>query len=51
MPTIARALNMSRFERELFALRATAHIRANFTTEAMTTKTLAVYQELLAPPS
>lgn len=42
-----RVLAMSPDERRALATRAIAHIRTNFTTEAMTSKTLAVYRELL----
>jgi lipid-A-disaccharide synthase len=44
---IDAVLNMSNAQRQAFATHATTHIRTHFTTEAMTTKTLAVYQELL----
>lgn len=40
-------LSLSPLERQELAARAIAHIRAHFTTAAMTSKTLAVYRELL----
>lgn len=44
---LARALNLSRPERERLAERAVAHVRANFTKAAMCAATLAVYREVL----
>ncbi len=48
--TMETILRMSSSERHAHGLRAQTHIRSHFTTEAMTTKTLAVYQELLSQP-
>ena len=45
--TVDSILSMTAAERQGFAARAIAHIRTHFTTEAMTSKTLAVYRELL----
>ena len=45
--TVDSILSMTPAERQASAVRAIAHIRTNFTTEAMTSKTLAVYRELL----
>lgn len=42
-----KALSLSQDERAALAERALAHVRANFTTAAMTAKTLDVYRELL----
>jgi glycosyltransferase involved in cell wall biosynthesis len=46
---IAQALSLSSAERLALADRAIAHIRANFTTELMCARTLAVYEEVLFP--
>ena len=44
---LAQVLDQTPAERSMLTQRATAHIRAHFTTDAMTAKTLAVYRELL----
>ncbi len=46
---IAGALALSPAERLALAQRAIAHMRAHFTTRAMTDRTLAVYEEILFP--
>ena len=46
---IAEALALPAAERQALAERAIAHIRANFTTELMCARTLAVYEEVLFP--
>jgi glycosyltransferase involved in cell wall biosynthesis len=46
---IAGALALSPAERMSLAQRAIAHMRAHFTTQAMTDRTLAVYEEILFP--
>ena len=47
---IRRALALSPDARRAIAARATAHIAENFSKEAMSAKTLAVYDEVLAEP-
>jgi glycosyltransferase involved in cell wall biosynthesis len=47
--TIARALDLPQSKRLTLAERAMAHMRAHFTTKAMTDRTLAVYEEILFP--
>jgi glycosyltransferase involved in cell wall biosynthesis len=46
---IARALALTPGERMALAERAIAHMREHFTTQAMTDRTLAVYEEILFP--
>ncbi|HEX6840267.1 MAG TPA: glycosyltransferase family 4 protein [Stellaceae bacterium] len=46
---IARALDLPQSKRLTLAERAMAHMRAHFTTKAMTDRTLAVYEEILFP--
>jgi glycosyltransferase involved in cell wall biosynthesis len=46
---LAAALSLGPAERLALAQRAIAHMRAHFTTEAMTSRTLAVYEEILFP--
>jgi glycosyltransferase involved in cell wall biosynthesis len=46
---LAAALALGQAERLALAQRAIAHMRAHFTTEAMTSRTLAVYDEILFP--
>jgi glycosyltransferase involved in cell wall biosynthesis len=46
---IGEALSLGAEERALLALRATAHIAADFTCAAMCARTIAVYEELLFP--
>ncbi len=46
---IAGALALSPAERMALAQRASGHMRAHFTTQAMTDRTLAVYSEILFP--
>jgi glycosyltransferase involved in cell wall biosynthesis len=46
---IATALDLPASKRLTLAERAIAHMRANFTTKAMTDRTLAVYEEILFP--
>jgi glycosyltransferase involved in cell wall biosynthesis len=48
---IARALDLPQSKRLTLAERAMAHMRAHFTTKAMTDRTLAVYEEILFPDS
>jgi len=46
---IARALDLPQSKRLTLAERAIAHMRAHFSTKAMTDRTLAVYEEILFP--
>lgn len=46
---IGRALDLPQSKRLTLAERAMAHMRAHFTTKAMTDRTLAVYEEMLFP--
>ena len=46
---IGRALDLPQSKRLTLAERAMAHMRAHFTTKAMTDRTLAVYEEVLFP--
>ncbi|HUC67118.1 MAG TPA: glycosyltransferase family 4 protein [Stellaceae bacterium] len=46
---LAAALSLGPTERLALAQRAIGHMRAHFTTEAMTSRTLAVYEEILFP--
>jgi glycosyltransferase involved in cell wall biosynthesis len=46
---ITRALALSPAQRLALAERSIAHMRAHFTTQAMTDRTLAVYEEILFP--
>jgi glycosyltransferase involved in cell wall biosynthesis len=46
---IGAALSLGSVERSLLAKRATSHIAANFTHEAMCARTIDVYEELLFP--
>jgi glycosyltransferase involved in cell wall biosynthesis len=46
---IARALDLPSSKRLTLAERSIAHMRAHFTTKAMTDRTLAVYEEILFP--
>ena len=48
---IAMALDLPASKRMTLAERAIAHMRAHFTTQAMTDRTLAVYEEILFPES
>jgi lipid-A-disaccharide synthase len=45
--TIDTVLSLSPEERQALSARATEHVRTHFTTELMTSKTLAIYKELL----
>jgi glycosyltransferase involved in cell wall biosynthesis len=47
---IARALDLAPEERRDLAARTIAHVRANFTVDAMAARTLAVYDELRGAP-
>jgi glycosyltransferase involved in cell wall biosynthesis len=46
---VTQALDLPESKRLTLAERAIAHMRANFTTKAMTDRTLAVYEEILFP--